>query len=78
MLLLCSVTATIGSIDVLGVNGIGQTTMVTSGATPTNYDESLVDFCLELNPLQRDNMDLVVKATIKPLKIIYNEVGVVY
>ena len=76
---MCSVAAAVGCIDVFGLpRGDQQTVMVTVASSPTTSisHKSLVDFSLEINPLDRDNMDLVVKAAVKPLKIIYDEVNV--
>ena len=65
-----------GSIKVLGIPRDSQdTVMVTSGSE--SEQGPLVDFALELNPLEDKNMDLVVRATVRPLKVIYSEVSAV-
>ncbi len=70
----CSVTAGVGGVTVVGIpRGNRETVMVTS--TPRSGGERLVDFSLELNPLDRDNMDVVVMTTVNPLKIVYDEVS---
>lgn len=52
-----------------------QTVMVTSVSQDKQETEPLVDFQLELNPLDREGMDVVVKTSVKPLRIVYDEVS---
>ena len=54
-----------------------QTVIVTSA----NFDKEegkgpLINFELELNPLSREGMDMVLKTTVKPLRITYDEASV--
>ena len=75
-LLLLSVRAGVGGITATGIphNGV-ETRMVTTGVCGREERQGpLVDFQLELNPLERENMDVVVKASVRPLQITYDEV----
>ena len=74
-----SVSASIGSIDVTGVSHDSHETMMVTAddRSVVKGTDPLVHFQLELNPLDRENMDLIVKTNVRPLKVIYNEVGVV-
>lgn len=59
-------------------NGV-DTRMITAGVGGREKEDGpLVDFSLELNPLERENMDIVVAASVRPLQIIYDEVCLLY
>lgn len=53
-----------------------ETEMISTGVVgkENGEEEPLVDFQLEVNPLEREEMDLVIKTYVRPLKIIYHEV----
>ena len=62
-----------GGVTVMGIPRDNQdTVMVTS--VPMK-GEGLLDFSLEINPLEKSNMDIVVMTTVNPLKIVYDEVS---
>ena len=57
-------------------NGV-DTRMITAGVGgKEEAGGPLVDFSLELNPLERENMDIVIAASVRPLQITYDEVSV--
>ena len=66
-----SVKACVGSIE---MTGIGQETKIISTGVEEEKEGPLVDFQLEVNPLEREDMDLVIKTYVRPLKITYHEV----
>ena len=69
-----SVFASVGGVSVMGVSHAGQDTlMITSGQDLKGA--SLLNFELYLNPLEDPEKDVVVRAKIQPLMIIYDEVG---
>ena len=70
---LISVNASVGGINVTGVSHDSQETlMVTADG---DMGSPLVNFQLEMNPLDRPEMDLIVRTNVQPLKVIYDEVS---
>ena len=68
-----SVFASVGGVSVLGVSHDKRDTlMMTSGGDLKGA--SLLNFELYLNPLEDPEKDVVVRANIQPLMIIYDEV----
>lgn len=65
-----------GEISVNGLHHHGnETIMVLPDKGGGAYDEGpLVKFQLEMNPLEHSNMDMIVTATVRPLKVTYDEV----
>lgn len=74
-----SVSASVGSMDMTGVpHGSCPTSLLSSkvgGATTAAVDAPLLKFGLELNPLDRPEMDVVVRADLRPIKITYDAVS---
>ena len=74
-----SVSASVGSMDMTGVpHGSCPTSLLSSqvgGATAPAVDAPLLKFGLELNPLDRPEMDVVVRAELRPIKITYDAVS---
>lgn len=74
-----SVSASVGSMDMTGIpHGSCPTSLLSSqvgGATTTAVDAPLLKFGLELNPLDRPEMDVVVRAELRPIKITYDAVS---
>ena len=69
----CSVSANVGGVTVMGIPRDNRDTVMVSSVP--KMGEGLLDFSLEINPLDRSNMDMVVMTTVNPLKIVYDEVG---
>ena len=73
--LFSSVQACVGSIEMMGIPCDGrETKMISTGVEEEEEEGPLVDFQLEVNPLEREDMDFVIKTYVRPLKIIYHEV----
>ncbi|XP_064395949.1 intermembrane lipid transfer protein VPS13A-like isoform X2 [Halichondria panicea] len=68
-----SVRASVGTLEMEGVpNGNNRTTMITSKLVSKDTDATLVNLALEINPLDRPEMDITVNAVLKPLQITYD------
>ncbi len=69
--------ASVGTLEMEGVpNGNNRTTMITSKLGSKDADATLVNLALEINPLERPEMDVTVKAVLKPLQITYDFVSI--
>ncbi len=65
-----------GTLEMEGVpNGNNRTTMITSKLVSKDTDATLVNLALEINPLDRPEMDITVNAVLKPLQITYDFVS---
>lgn len=77
---MCSIATLVHSVVMTGIPLNGQqTTLVTSlmrggGATVAKSD--LVNLQLEINPIDRPGMDVVVKAALRPVQITYDFVSI--
>ena len=77
----CSVDASVGSLSMSGVPGTDNspTTLVTSNVeVGVVKDAPLVEFQLEMNPLLRPELDVMVKAALRPIQITYDFVSGLY
>ena len=65
-----------GEINVNGLPHHGNDTIMVRPDTGGGAyeDGPLVKFQLEKNPLERSEMDIIIKATVRPLKVVYDEV----
>ena len=72
--MICSVEAGVGEISVNGLPHHGNDTVMVRPDKGTYEDGPLVKFQLEMNPLERSEMDIIVTAAVRPLKVIYDEV----
>ena len=60
-----------------GISHDGQeSVLISAGVAGTDDEEEvpLVDFQLEVNPLEREDMDVLVRTYVRPLRITYDEV----
>ena len=75
-----SVNASVGSLSMTGVPKPDRQTMMLSSNVPSVGKEakSLVDFQLEMHPLNKPWMDASVKATLQPMQITYDFVCTIY
>ena len=74
--MLCSVAASVGGIEMTGIShGPEPTILVTSKVGGPVEATPLVEFKLEVNPLERPEMDMTVKAALKPIQITYDFVS---
>ena len=72
---LISVNASVGGINVTGVSHDSQETLMVTADVDGDMGSPLVNFQLEMNPLDRPEMDLIVRTNVQPLKVIYDEVS---
>lgn len=72
---LISVNASVGGINVTGVSHDSQETLMVTADVGGDMGSPLVNFQLEMNPLDRPEMDIVVRTNVQPLKVIYDEVS---
>ena len=74
--MLCSVAASVGGIEMTGIShGPDPTILVTSKVGGPVEATPLVEFKLEVNPLERPEMDMTVKVALKPIQITYDFVS---
>ena len=71
-----SVLASVGSLEMTGVTqGDGPTPFITSEMGREGGMSPLLDFQLEVNPRDVPDKDLLVKATLQPVELIYDAVS---
>ena len=61
-----------GSMVMNGVPNAGHSTTMITSELGSGVDSTLVNLALEINPLDRPEMDVTVKAVLKPLQITYD------